>query len=95
MLAIGHGLCCDSSIQHMQEEPSNSTAAVKSLAQMDGLALHWQTSFEERVRPLATDDAILCLFLNLESAEALLNRKTEQKLLNMPLCVNVRHRLVR
>ncbi len=74
MLAIGHGLCCDSSMQHIQEEPSNSRAAVTSLAQQDRLALHRWTSFEECIRPLATDHAILCLFLNLENAEAVLSR---------------------
>ena len=67
----------------------------ESLAQMDGLALHRQTSFEEYVRAVATDDAILRLFLNLEGAEAVLSRRTWQKLLNMPLCVNDWHRLVR
>ena len=62
---------------------------------MDGLALHRQTSFSECVGALATDDAILCLFLNLEGAEAVLSRRTWQKLLNMPLCVTDWHRLVR
>jgi len=90
MLAIGQTLCCDRDLQHVQEQLSDcwvSSGAVKRFAQVYGLAIHRNTSLEEREVCLAAENAILYSFFNLKSTNGTLNCRAS--LLSMPLRIGV------